>query len=417
MCTSESNGGGICLACSLHCHEGHKLYELYTKRNFRCDCGNDKFPKSSCLLCPEKEPHNTENIYNHNFIGLYCTCNRPYPDSEDEIEDEMLQCIVCEDWFHTRHLGASPPSSYEEMVCDVCMDSLPFLRAYQIHCPNMAQEIEDEITAGKEQEKSSDEIDVDSKSEGMCGGDLASVIDVQSQSHSTNQPESHSFSPSQSSKSQSSSTSSQSCVESQDESGSKLNHSSDTCIPQNCTTLETETQVKEKPHSKTLAETAQSTNVDVNKIQNAETPECIFDKRMKLVENYSQFGPGYFLSGWRSELCQCHSCLSIYKTQNVEYLLDTQDTITSYEFRASNVQYLHEAGMNSLSSTMGHIQQVEMIHEYNIMKQELSKFLQGFADDKRVVRTRDIEDFFGQLQAHKRRRIDSGEGIPPDSCH
>ena len=24
---------GICLACSLHCHEGHDLYELYTKRS------------------------------------------------------------------------------------------------------------------------------------------------------------------------------------------------------------------------------------------------------------------------------------------------------------------------------------------------------------------------------------------------
>ena len=24
--------GGICLACSYHCHEGHELVELYTKR-------------------------------------------------------------------------------------------------------------------------------------------------------------------------------------------------------------------------------------------------------------------------------------------------------------------------------------------------------------------------------------------------
>lgn len=26
------NFGGICLACSYHCHEGHELLELYTKR-------------------------------------------------------------------------------------------------------------------------------------------------------------------------------------------------------------------------------------------------------------------------------------------------------------------------------------------------------------------------------------------------
>lgn len=42
---------GICLACSLKCHDGHDLFELYTKRNFRCDCGlKDKFPETECEL-------------------------------------------------------------------------------------------------------------------------------------------------------------------------------------------------------------------------------------------------------------------------------------------------------------------------------------------------------------------------------
>ena len=32
-CSSEDGDpGGVCLACSLHCHDGHTLYELYTKR-------------------------------------------------------------------------------------------------------------------------------------------------------------------------------------------------------------------------------------------------------------------------------------------------------------------------------------------------------------------------------------------------
>ena len=26
------DNGGVCLACSLKCHEGHQLYELYSKR-------------------------------------------------------------------------------------------------------------------------------------------------------------------------------------------------------------------------------------------------------------------------------------------------------------------------------------------------------------------------------------------------
>lgn len=42
---------GVCLACSLKCHDGHDLFELYTKRNFRCDCGLEgKFPETKCQL-------------------------------------------------------------------------------------------------------------------------------------------------------------------------------------------------------------------------------------------------------------------------------------------------------------------------------------------------------------------------------
>lgn len=45
---------------------------------------------------------NDLNVYNQNFKGLYCICHRPYPDEENT--DEMIQCIVCEDWFHSKVL-------------------------------------------------------------------------------------------------------------------------------------------------------------------------------------------------------------------------------------------------------------------------------------------------------------------------
>lgn len=41
---------GVCLACTYNCHQDHELVELYTKRAFRCDCGNEKFPKSAFSL-------------------------------------------------------------------------------------------------------------------------------------------------------------------------------------------------------------------------------------------------------------------------------------------------------------------------------------------------------------------------------
>ena len=32
-----------------------------------------------------KSDVNENNKYNHNFEGKYCTCNRPYPDPNDEV--------------------------------------------------------------------------------------------------------------------------------------------------------------------------------------------------------------------------------------------------------------------------------------------------------------------------------------------
>lgn len=51
-CSSDPNNmAAICLACSLECHDNHELIELYTKRNYRCDCGNSKFkPDFECKL-------------------------------------------------------------------------------------------------------------------------------------------------------------------------------------------------------------------------------------------------------------------------------------------------------------------------------------------------------------------------------
>nr|XP_026486444.1 putative E3 ubiquitin-protein ligase UBR7 [Vanessa tameamea] len=123
---------GVCLACSLMCHENHELIELYTKRNFRCDCGNPKFNSHPCTFISAKSDLNEDNYYNQNFSGLYCTCQRPYPDPESTVEDEMIQCIICEDWLHASHLESTVPANeqYSEMICKICMDKNEFLHDY-----------------------------------------------------------------------------------------------------------------------------------------------------------------------------------------------------------------------------------------------------------------------------------------------
>ena len=83
--------------------------------------------------------------YNQNFSGKYCICARPYPDPEDPVEDEMIQCIVCEDWLHGRHLGMPKeelPSdeAYSEMICVGCVTKHPFLMAYAGHAVTKVQQ-------------------------------------------------------------------------------------------------------------------------------------------------------------------------------------------------------------------------------------------------------------------------------------
>ncbi|CAF0944152.1 unnamed protein product [Brachionus calyciflorus] len=156
---------GICLACSYECHQNHELIELYTKRNFRCDCGNSKF-SIKCKLEPEKEPQNINNKYNHNFNGLYCSCNRPYPDPELSQDDtlnneEMIQCTLCEDWFHLKHLkGAdlfkSNEDDYEDLICQGCMIKNQFLWFYQ------------DFLALKEKKLENFDVDVENVTSDLC---------------------------------------------------------------------------------------------------------------------------------------------------------------------------------------------------------------------------------------------------------
>jgi hypothetical protein len=61
------------------------IFNTITKINFYIDTG--------CDLDAEKDYENMENIYDHNFEGRFCLCE------SSEIE-AMLQCLICEDWYH-----------------------------------------------------------------------------------------------------------------------------------------------------------------------------------------------------------------------------------------------------------------------------------------------------------------------------
>ncbi|CDH61415.1 e3 ubiquitin-protein ligase ubr7 [Lichtheimia corymbifera JMRC:FSU:9682] len=121
----------MCYSCSIACHADHELFELFAKRNFRCDCGiENKFGDHRCQLSSlskQQIASNDKNTYNHNFFGHYCRCDKFYDPAKDECT--MYQCVLCEDWFHEECIGDIPPEieDFESYVCRDCVDRYPFL--------------------------------------------------------------------------------------------------------------------------------------------------------------------------------------------------------------------------------------------------------------------------------------------------
>lgn len=128
---------GFCGACRATCHSRPTcdVIDLYSKRGFRCDCGNARM-KNSCRLQPGKPPSSAgnERVYNHNFVGRYCRC-----DGGTEMDSEMMQCVVCEDWFHEKCLrmpNGLPADECDlssvkfDFVCRECVQKHPFLIDY-----------------------------------------------------------------------------------------------------------------------------------------------------------------------------------------------------------------------------------------------------------------------------------------------
>ncbi|KAG6890036.1 hypothetical protein C0995_012493 [Termitomyces sp. Mi166 len=69
----------------------------FPKRKFRCDCPTTSITRA-CTLHKTLEEVNASNTYGPNFKAQFCRCGRPY-DARTE-QETMIQCLICEDWFH-----------------------------------------------------------------------------------------------------------------------------------------------------------------------------------------------------------------------------------------------------------------------------------------------------------------------------
>ena len=82
-----------------------------------------------------------------------------------------------------------------------------------------------------------------------------------------------------------------------------------------------------------------------------------------------------------------------------------------YENKSADIKTSqYEDGMKALSD-MDRTKQIEAIHGYNTMKSNLMEYLKKFAENKKVVREEDIQEFFQQMSPSKKMRMNI-----PDNC-
>ncbi|OAY70982.1 putative E3 ubiquitin-protein ligase UBR7 isoform X1 [Ananas comosus] len=366
-CVPGGNAG-VCTACSLTCHDGHEIVELWTKRKFRCDCGNSKFGDFVCKLYANKDPENPENSYNHNFKGAYCTCGRPYPDPDTEEQVEMIQCCICEDWFHENHLGLNSideiprddegETLYEDFICQKCAVTFSFLKLYppsiwaspkQKNALHISSDDPNVLEHGSSSSSNPEDID---NGVVVC---KISENDLNTDSKCEN-------------------------VSNEDSICSK--------ITDNNTTL---MEPKTSDHNVEL-DLKCSLEVDIN----ATTLEL------------DREGPLFLSRKWRDVLCKCQACTNFYSQKGVAYLIDQEDSIEEYEKmakqkRAKTLEQQKGAELNFLNN-LNHIQKIEILGALTDMEDEFRSFLQSY-DSSKPVTSEDIRGIFENLAKKKKQRF------------
>ncbi|XP_018329909.1 putative E3 ubiquitin-protein ligase UBR7 [Agrilus planipennis] len=396
-----SKRAGICLACCYHCHDGHDLIELYTKRNFRCDCGNSKFPANTCNLNKAKDKENVLNNYNQNFSGVYCTCSRPYPDPEDKVSDEMIQCVICEDWYHTRHLDCKlpPMNSYAEMTCRSCVEKHQFLLHYDNLCITVPKDAGDTpVEVENTEDKKTDDLN-ESKS---C--DDSQKIDETNEKDSAAKENEKDSAAKENEKVSENTEKNDAIIENNEKENNIKSHEETKPIEENGA-VETE---KKEDTNKVEAEKEKSLKHEGDGEAVTENEEKVCIKPKEKSENIcAKFWTNV---NWRQQLCTCTECFNMYKEQNILFLIDAGDTVQSYEEKGKaksleNAQKVEEDSIKFLNS-VNRIPLMETLAAYNDLKENLTDYLKKFAENKKVVREEDIREFFSEFESRKKQKVE-----------
>ncbi|CAG8694736.1 uncharacterized protein OCT59_019415 [Rhizophagus irregularis] len=355
---SEGYGpGGVCYSCSISCHSDHELVELFSKRNFKCDCGTTRLGEAACKLeTKSRNTVNEHNKYDHNYEGRFCWCNVDYdPEKED---NNMLQCVLCEDWFHENCISGEKQGgkrfslpdleAFEEYLCHKCLDKYSFLKPYlNSHMFFSGQYNKDQrVNAISDENK-------DSKSSDKMSLPLTAQTSNKDNEIAATKTEGTSSTISLS------------------------------------TPVNNKRKIEEDDKADDCKEVVNAV-VSLKKSKNDDVNTCKRES-WQIVSNEVEIDL-FCVRGWRDELCRCHKCMELYKQHQIEFILSVEETYEPPEDDDAQ-KSLFDCGMKALNQ-MDRVTAIEGILAYNQFKNELIEFLKPFGESGKTVTVKDVNEFF-----------------------
>ncbi|KAI4716677.1 zf-UBR-domain-containing protein [Aureobasidium sp. EXF-10727] len=395
----------VCYSCSISCHGEHELVELFTKRNFVCDCGTTRVPASApCTLRIDESTSQKGNVtgetpaennkYNHNFSGRFCACGEPY-DPEKE-KGTMFQCLGLgtvedggcgEDWWHPECLMGLPRPQPSETA--------PKEEKKSLEQPTQDGEAPAQSTEGQEDVDEAPlppgfpaEDDFDHLICYKCVSSFPWIKQYAGQDGFL-APVYHKQSPASSEK-----------ISTAEES------TNDATLP-----LSTESKKRtaeddaESPTSKKTKAEPISDTVTPNPTTITNTDEAAL--HTKLPPAPSGTFSLFLKEDFRSHICRCPSCFPDIKPH--PQLLEDEEAYDPPVSESDNEEAQNGRGGSvgsgstyergeALLSNMDRVKAIEGVMVYNHLRDKVKAFLQPFAESGQAVGAEDIKAYFEKLR-------------------
>lgn len=265
----------------------------------------------------------------------------------------MIQCVICEDWFHSRHLQATVPksNSFAEMICGDCMSQHEIIYHYVGISITKVDDMDLDGTV---------DADVSLNTTERLDTTTTATVD---ECVDENQVE----------------------VEGKVEESLKdeINQSIMNIIEINKNNIETNDTTDPEPPSKRRKIGAET-----------ESTQC----KKPLLVGEKVPGATFWPMDWRKSICSCDKCINELKEQKIEFLVDLEDTVQSYQEKglAKVHETTEERAMRAFSQ-IDRQQQINVLTGYNKLKENLKEFLHSYAVSDVAVTIDDVNRFFRMM--------------------